>query len=64
LRVVPREELERLESMEREHFIKAFGEPVDFFGRRVPFGDVVTVVSLGIAVLALAFEVARALVFE
>lgn len=56
LRVVPREEIERLREAQREHFIKAFGEPINIFGKKIVFGDILTIVSIIIAMLALFYQ--------
>lgn len=56
LRVVPRDEIERLREAQREHFIKAFGEPINIFGKKIVFGDVLTVLSIIIALLALFYQ--------
>lgn len=57
LSVIPRSELEALRNQEHDRFIRAFGEPVNILGKQDVLGDALTLVSVLIALFALAFKV-------
>ena len=57
LKVVPKAEMERLQSLERDHLIKAFNYPIKIFGKRLPVGEFIAFSTMLIAGLTFAYQI-------